>query len=282
MITRPESGASSGDHAQAELVWVRNAFQVGLAVIIFAPTLGRHLFRTKALGLQLVRSAALLGSTTFYFLALRYLPLAETAAIAFAAPLFTVVLAGPVLGERVTRASMVAALVGFLGVLAVIQPFAGAVQPAIVLPLATAVTSSAYTLLTRKVSDRDPPQTTWFFSGTVGVVVSSVVLAQSGLAPVGGAQLVALLLVGVFGSCGHLLLIAAYARAPASALAPLAYLELVWVTIAGLLVFDDLPNVLVLLGIATIAIAGIAAARSDRSARSTTTLDAEAEAIGLL
>src|SRR5262249_19091486 len=134
----------------AELVWVRNAFQVGLAVVVFAPSVGRRIVRTNVPWLQLLRSAALLGSTTSYFLALRYLPLAQTAAIAFAAPLVTVLLAGPTLGERVARTSIGAALIGFAGVLAVIQPFSGTAQPAMLLALGAALCSSIYTLLTRK------------------------------------------------------------------------------------------------------------------------------------
>ena len=247
-----------------ELVWVRNAFQVGLAFAVFAPRLGRGLLVSRAPRLQLLRSTALLGSTTLYFLALRHLPLAETAAITFAAPLITVVLAGPVLGERVAKASLAAALLGFAGVVAVIQPFSGAVQPAMLLPLAAAVTSSVYTLLTRALRERDHAATTWFYSGMVGFVVTSFTPPTGWVVPTEVSVMVPLLAIGVCASLGHLLLISAYGRATASALAPLGYLELLWVTIVGLTVFGELPNALGLAGIGLIAAAGIVTTRFER------------------
>ena len=96
------------DHALFLVVWARYAGQM-LVVTPFAWRHAGHGFwRTQRLGLQLLRSALLLGATACFFAALRYLPLAEGSAITFLAPIFVVVLSGPLLGERPNLARWIA------------------------------------------------------------------------------------------------------------------------------------------------------------------------------
>jgi drug/metabolite transporter (DMT)-like permease len=201
-----------------------------------------------------------------YFLALRYLPLAETAAITFAAPVITVALCGPVLGERVSRLSAMAAVVGFVGVVAVIQPFSGHFGLAALLPLGAAFASGLYSILTRALGGRDSAATTWFYTSVVGVVAMSIGAPFGWVVPGGTIDLLLLMLLGILGGAGHFLLIKAYQRTAASVLAPLAYLQLVWITLIGLIVFHTLPNTVGLAGIALIAGGGIVVAVHERAA----------------
>ena len=83
---------------------------------------GPGFWRTRRLGLQLLRSAMLLCATFCFFGGLRYLPLAEGSAITFLAPIIVVVLSGPILGERPDRARWIAALTGFAGILILLRP----------------------------------------------------------------------------------------------------------------------------------------------------------------
>jgi drug/metabolite transporter (DMT)-like permease len=239
-----------------EVLWARHVIPVGMAVVVFAPRMRMTLARSGSLHLQLLRSAAFLGSTGFYFLGLQYMPLAETAAIAFVAPLITVVLAYPLLGERVSRVSAGAAVIGFIGVVAVIQPGTGALGPAALLPLGGALSMALFAILTRELGGRDPTATTWFYTSLVGLVVASLGAPFGWVVPAGPVDLLLLVLLGVLGAIGHFLIIKAYQRAAASVLAPLTYLELAWVTLIGLVAFGELPNALALGGIAMIAAGG--------------------------
>ena len=77
----------------------------------------------------------------------------------------------------------------------------------------------------------------------------------------------ALMLLGVLGGLGHGLLVLAYARAPASLLAPMSYTQMIWAVLAGAMVFGDVPDMLTLVGMAVIATGGILVALPDRSRR---------------
>ena len=73
--------------------------------------------------------------------------------------------------------------------------------------------------------------------------------------------------LGLLGGAGHGLLVLAFARAPASLLAPLTYTQLVWATLAGALVFNDWPDAASLAGAVVIALGGVLVALPDRSRR---------------
>ena len=113
----------------AQIVWAR---YVGASVIalIASRSLSRPaMLRSRRPRLQLLRSVLLFCSTTANVFAVRELQLSETATISFLTPVFVALLAGPVLGERVSAERMIAIALGFLGVVIATRPGAGALQP---------------------------------------------------------------------------------------------------------------------------------------------------------
>jgi drug/metabolite transporter (DMT)-like permease len=249
-----------------QLVWVRMAVHLAVAVTVFYPSRGWSMFRTSSWRTQLGRSALLMTTGILFFLSLRFLPLAETAAITFSSPLLTVLLAGPLLHERVTADRVGIALLGFAGVLAIIQPFGADISPAVVLPLSAAVTASLYAILTRQMRGGEDVATTWFYTAVVGTAFMPVT-APFGWSWPGPQDLVLLVMLGIFGAIGHLAIINAYRVAQASFVAPLGYLELLWATLLGFLLFAEFPNVLALLGMVTIALSGVMIAGRSRRLR---------------
>jgi len=110
------------EHALFLVVWARYAGQM-LVVTPFAwHRAGPRFWRTRRPALQLVRSALLLLATVGFFGALRYLPLAEASAITFLAPIFVVLLSGPLLGERPSAARWIASILGFIGICSSCDP----------------------------------------------------------------------------------------------------------------------------------------------------------------
>jgi drug/metabolite transporter (DMT)-like permease len=105
-----------------ELVWMRFLGQLAAIVVMLGLLAVPDLLRTRKLGLQIVRSFLLLGSTAFNFLALRHLRLDQTTTISFLAPLATAVLAGPLLGEWIGWRRGFAIVIGFIGALIAIRP----------------------------------------------------------------------------------------------------------------------------------------------------------------
>jgi drug/metabolite transporter (DMT)-like permease len=230
-----------------QVVWARYTGAFILALFIFNPVSRPGLMRTKRPGLQLVRSAMLLGSTITNFLAFRYLQLDQALAI----------LAGPMLGEWIGWRRWVAILVGFAGVLLVTRPGVGDVHWAALYSVASAVFYALYIVATRVLSKSDTSDTTLFYSNLVGAVAMLPVLPFVWTTPNDPFVIFLMVVFGAFGSFGHYLLIVAHRLAPASVLAPFMYTQLVWATGFGYFVFGDVPNRWTLAGAAVVVASGL-------------------------
>jgi drug/metabolite transporter (DMT)-like permease len=253
------------DHALFIVVWARYAGQM-LVVTPFAWHRGGPGFwRTQRLGLQLLRSAFLLIATFCFFGGLRYLPLAEASAVTFLAPIFVVVLSGPLLGEHPTRARWVAVMTGFVGILVLVRPGSAVFHPAALLLVVAALCNALFFVMTRKLVE-EPPFTTLFYSALLGAVGLSLGLPwEIGDTTVGVREAMQLVLLGLFAGVGHWLVINAYSLAPASLLTPFAYLQIIWATSYGYAIFGQLPDRWSGLGMAIVVASGLWLALQERA-----------------
>ncbi len=253
------------DHGLFLVVWARYAGQM-LVVTPFAwQRIGPGFWRTRHPALQCLRSAFLLGATLCYFGALRYLPLAEGSAIGFLAPIFVIALSGPVLGEQPNRARWIASLCGFAGILVLARPGAASFQPATLLLVVAALCNALYFLLTRKLAGASA-YTTLVYSALAGTLALSLALPwqfDGGAPSLRDAAL--FLLLGLFAGLGHWFVISAYLLAPASLLTPFTYLQMIWATLYGFVIFGQLPQGWSWLGIAIIIASGLWLAQQERA-----------------
>lgn len=239
-----------------EVVWGRYFFHL-LALPLFLGGVGlRAALRSARPGLQIVRSGLLLGSTFFFFLAVKYIPLADATAIGFVGPLFLTALSVPFLGEHVGVRRWTAVVIGFASVLVIIRPGFGMAHWAITMPVITAACFAFYQIATRVLSRSDGPATTYFYSATVGLVVSSLIVPFEWQTPDLRGWL-GLAFLGVTGGLSHYLMIRAFAVAPASLLAPFSYAQLIWSVAIGFLWFGDFPDSWTLAGAAIICLSGL-------------------------
>ena len=231
------------DYPVPEVVWARFFF-ANLTILAFAawrPGGWRGLFRTRRPMLQAFRSVLMISSTLMFVGALSLLPLAEVEAISFAGPLFVVALSAPVLKERVPPSLWVAVAVGFLGVLIIIRPGLGVMSWAAALPLCVALLYAAFQIATRRLGGADPQLTSLFYSGLLGLVLTSAFAPFIWRWPdTQGWILMAL--SGFLGASSHFALIKALELAPASLLQPFTYVQLVVAVIIGYLVFGNVPD----------------------------------------
>lgn len=223
-----------------EIVWLR---WVGLAVIM-APIIalrGRAMLRSRAPGLQVLRTVGLVGSAGFFVAGLHFLPLASNAAIAFAAPLFVTALSIPLLGERVGARRWAAVLVGLAGVLIVVRPGSGTYGVAALLPLLSALSWAFGMIMTRKIALADAPGTTMAWSAFVGLGLLTLAVPfewrSPSLAEVGISAGMA-----VASTAAQFLIVKAYRLAKVSVLAPITYVQIVWSGLLGFLVFGNVPD----------------------------------------
>jgi len=240
-----------------EVVWARYAVSLVFSVIVLRPWANLADYAVKRPYVQALRGLFLLGSTAFNFVALRYLQLAETAAIAFATPFLIVGLAGPVLGEWAGPRRWAAAIIGFIGVLIVVQPGPETFQPAALLSLAAAGCYSGYNLTTRLLSRTESPAGMLIYPAALATALLTPPLPFVGVPPPDWLVAGLMLLTGAAGGLGHWCLIAGHRMAPASLLAPFQYTQILWMPALGFLVFADVPTASTAIGATIIVASGL-------------------------
>lgn len=258
----------TADFAVLQIIWARFIFSFLAVAIGLRIAMGRLPWRSRAPGLQALRSLLLAGCSILFTSALAHIPLADATAVGFASPLITVALAALLLRERVGLRRWCGVAIGFFGVMVALRPpfLTGApLHWAYLLPLGTAVMFGFYQILTRRLAALDDSRVTIFHTGLAAALATSLAQPFVFVAPSPGEWGV-LVGIGVLGAVSHGLLVLAYARAPASLLAPLSYTQLIWATVAGILVFADWPDAITLLGAVIIAAGGVLTALPQRLA----------------
>ncbi len=246
------------------IVWARYAGNLVLIVALLGARGQWRLMRSARPGTQFLRGLLLSLATLFYFSSLKVLPMAVAASIGFVLPLFVVVLAVPLLGERLDTPRLAAVVVGLAGALVVVRPGSALFTWFALLPMAMALSNALYQILTRKVAGVEPAATSLFWGAVVGTVIFAPLLAFDWRWPQTAWHWALFCAMGVFGLVGHLALIRGLERAPASLLASFVYSQLVWVMLLGYFVFGNFPDGWSLFGMAIIVGAGLYLANRQR------------------
>ncbi len=212
--------------------------------------------KTAHLGLQILRGIILAVEIWVAVLAFTLLGLIESHAIFACYPLLIAALSGPVLGEKVGWRRWSAIAVGFIGLFIILRPGTGIFSTLAVLPLLSAILFAIYGILNRYVARKDRAETSFFWTGVVGAIVST----GMGIwywEPMTGPDWIWMGVLCISGALGHWLLIKSYEVAEASVLQPFAYLQLVFVTFIGLTVFGEELKLNVALGTLVVIGAGL-------------------------
>lgn len=237
---------------------VRYAMQTLLLLAILAPTRGPELVRTKRTGLVIARSFGLAISSLFFGLGLQLMPMPETTAIGYVAPLIVVLLAKPLLNESIGVLGWIAAAVGFGGMLLIVRP-GGGLEPLGVLYISVSVAATvAYNILSRSLAHSEKTLALLFYSSLVGSIFFGLAAPWflDGTIP-DALQVAMFLSLGVTSGIGHFFFTSAFRFAEASLLAPVGYVHLVWATMLGWLVFGHVPELLTFIGMLVVIAAGV-------------------------
>ena len=216
----------------------------------------KRVAKTKSPILQIFRSVILVAEMCITILAFTLLGLAETHAIFASYPLIIAMLSGPILGEYVGWRRWLAISVGFIGILIILNPGNGIFSPYALVPLAGAILFAIYGLLTRYVGQYDDSSTSFYWTGVVGSIAMTVI-GLNFWDPVSRSDWSVMLLLSASGVVGHYLLIKCYEVAEASAIQPFAYLQLIWASIIGIIIFGEQITTNVLIGACIILGAGL-------------------------
>lgn len=215
-------------------------------------------FRVKHPADHLLRAA--IGLIMLYAISecFRELHLADAYAIFFAAPLLITLLSGPVLGEKAGPYRITAAVVGFAGVLVVLQPGLNSqlLSYGAVMALVAVVAYAFMVLLLRRMGHHDSTVALAFwFIALVGV--GAGLLSILSWKPIQWQHWPWLVLMGITGTFGQLLLTGAFKRASVAVIAPLDYTHMIWAVIYGYIFWGHLPGTSTWFGTAIIVSSGL-------------------------
>ena len=249
----------------AQTIWARYTVQALLVTVLILPKISIY-GKTKYPKLQFVRSVALMMATTLFFFAFSRLGLAEASAIFNISPVLITLGAFLFLREQIGPRRVIGILVSLLGALIIIRPGSGVFTIYAILPLGAAIFYSAYSLATRFVGADESPWTSLFYSAIFGAICYSIYIVFH-WNPMSNNALLLTIIIGLFGTAGHICLIKALTLGEASLVAPFIYTNLLFTTIWGVVLFGNFPDFWTIAGALIIVAAGIYVWARDRAVR---------------
>ena len=250
----------------AQTIWARYTVQALIVTVLILPKINVY-GRTNYPKLQFLRSVALMMATTLFFFAFSRLGLAEASAIFNISPVLITLGAFLFLREQIGPRRLIGIIVSLLGALIIIRPGTGVFSIYALLPLGAAIFYSTYSLATRFVGTDESPWTSLFYSAIFGAICYSIYIAFY-WNPMSNNAILLTIIIGLFGTAGHICLIRALTLGEASLVAPFIYTNLLFTTTWGFVLFGNLPDFWTIVGALIIVAAGIYVWARDRAVRS--------------
>ena len=245
-----------------QTIWARYTVQAILVTVLILPKINIY-GKTKYPKLQFLRSVALMMATTLFFFAFSKLGLAEASAIFNISPVLITLGAFLFLREQIGPRRVIGIVVSLLGALIIIRPGSGVFTVYALLPLGAAIFYSTYSLATRFVGTNESPWTSLFYSAIFGAICDSIYIVFH-WNPMSSNALLLTIIIGLFGTAGHMCLIRALTLGEASLVAPFIYTNLLFTTIWGLVLFGNFPDFWTIAGALIIVAAGVYVWARDR------------------
>ncbi len=239
-----------------EILLIRSLIMLPFILVVAAATGQLRRLRTRRYGAHLLR--ALLNFLAFitYFGALRLMPLADTLAIVFSAPIFIVLFSALFLKEKVGVWRWSAVALGFVGVLVMIRPGTSMLDWPVMLAVMSSIFYALWMLTTRTMAE-DESSLGMLFYATVFFVLAGGVLTPMEWVTPSTQDLLVLAGLSIVAMAGLLMLIHSYRLAQASILAPFDYTSMVWAVLLGWFVWNELPGPWVIAGTVLVVLAGL-------------------------
>jgi drug/metabolite transporter (DMT)-like permease len=251
------------DYSPLQILFLRNIIALPIATVIALKMGGRSALISHRPAAHLLRGALWICAATLFFTGLSLLGLAEATALVFIMPVFVTAISALFLREQVGWRRWTAVLIGFVGVLVVVRPGTGAFQAASLLPIATALFYAALMLSARLVDPRESVWTLMLYLSGAGALITAFVMPFVWVQP-SAEDLWLFLGIALFGTAGITLMTQAFRLAPAAVVAPFDYTALLWATLLGWLLWDEIPDLATYVGAVIIIASGIAIVLRER------------------
>ncbi len=236
-------------HDTFEIMTARSVIGFVLVVVV-AAALGRlDRIRTDRMGQHLIRNLLHFTGQNLWFYAITVIPLAQVFALEFTSPIWVILLSPLVLGERLTPMGLIAALLGFVGILIVARPDFASLEPGVVAAAGSAVFFAATMLMTKALTRGEDIISILFWLTVMQAVFGAVMAGYDGRVSWPTAQTLPwLALIGLAGVVAHLCLTTALSLAPASFVAPIDFARLPIIAVVGALLYGEPVSLAVIAG----------------------------------
>jgi drug/metabolite transporter (DMT)-like permease len=233
-----------------EILALRSLVSLVLVLAVL-PRFGLGSLRTRRFGLHVVRNVLHLGGQYAWVYAIAMLPLATVFAIEFTMPVWTALLAVPILGERLNRGRVAMLVLGLAGVLIILKPGFALIHPAALVMLAGSFAYATMNIATKRLSQTDSTLAILFYMAAVQLPLALLPALPQWVAP-HLRDLPWILLVGSAGLSAHYCLTRAVRIADATLVVPIDFLRLPLIAVVGMLFYGEPLELTIMLGAAVI------------------------------
>ena len=239
----------------------------GLSIILLLITFLFFMNNLQALKIfswkgHLLRAGAMTGSTFFFITGLSLLPITDAIAIAFVAPILTTILGVIILREAVSWKRWAAIFVGFFGVIIILQPTSDAFKIAAIAPMGAAAFGAARDVITRAISGLENSLSI-LFTSMLMITIAGFLTYPLGWSAVKPSHMWIFITSSLLVGLAQYLMIEAFRLGEVALISPFKYSSLLWATLIGLVIWNDLPSKHVVLGAFILILSGIYLLRNE-------------------
>lgn len=229
------------------------ALRAGIGLMVLATLAAlradlRLAITTRHFALHLFRNAVHVGSSYLWGVSLLLIPLATAFALEFTTPAWTLLLAAPILGERLTASRIAAVVLGLLGVLVILRPGLASFEPAALLMLAAAFGLAVSLIATKKLTRTDSTFTIIFWMNLIQLPLAMLASEPLFVTRLEAAQIPAVVAMGVCGLASHYCLTNAFQAGDAGVVVPLDFMRIPLIAVVGWWLYGEPLDLFVFVG----------------------------------
>ncbi|PKU23381.1 EamA/RhaT family transporter [Telmatospirillum siberiense] len=239
-----------------EVTFFRSALAFIPIGVIVATNGGLALLRTRRLSGHIWRSVLGVTAMIMGFLSYHLMPLADAVALSFTSPLLVTALSVPLLGEKVGIHRWSAVVVGFLGVLLIVNPGGAMLNLGALTALGAAVATAFVMVTIRQLNKTENPITIVFYFTLFSSIFTALPLPFIWVSPT-WQDWGLLIVMGVTGGIGQYFMTRAFGLAKAAVVSPFSYIGLLWAALFGWVIWNDIPETHVFAGSAVVVASGL-------------------------
>ncbi len=239
-----------------QVAFFRSLFALVPIGVMVAARGGIRILKTRNLAGHAARSGVGIAALLMFFYSFAHMKLADVVAIGFAGPLFITALSVPMLGEQVGWRRWSAVVVGFLGVVLVVNPGSGVFDPIGFIALGAAFFYSFAVIVIRRLSTTESNAAIVFYFSIAAATVCGAMMPFLWITPT-YEHLLLLILIGFLGGSAQYVMVEAFRWGQVSVLAPFEYTAIFFSLGFGYFIFGETASSTMLIGVAIIASSGL-------------------------